>query len=333
MKAKDAQHSFEQLKLQIRTGTLKNMILLYGEERYLRKQYEDIVFSKFGGEKDGMNTHFYNSDNIVIGQVIDQAETMPFFADRRVMVFNDTGLFKSGGEQLAQYLEEPCETAVFIFCESDVDERSKLYKIVAQNGLACQIDFQTRETLQGVIGSFLKKEHKRISVETAGLILDKTGTDMAMLRSELEKLISYCYDRDVITDEDVNAICSENVEDRIFDMIDSISEKNASKTMSMYYDLLTLKEPPIKLLSLIERQYNQLLQVRLLRDSGDTKDNIAKKMSISSYFIGKYMAQASKYSAGELKKILNSCVQTDEDIKTGHINDVLGVETLLLSLL
>lgn len=333
MKAKDAQHSFEQLKMQIRTGTLKNMILLYGEERYLCKQYEGIVFSKFGGEKDGMNTHYYNSDNAVVGQIIDQAETMPFFADRRVMVFNDTGLFKSGGEQLAQYLEEPCETAVFLFCETEVDERSRLYKTVAQNGLACQIDYQTREALQGVIGSFLKRENKRISVETANLILSKTGTDMAMLRSELEKLVTYCYDRDIITDEDVNTICSENVEDRIFDMLDSIAEKNAAKTMSMYYDLLTLKEPPIKLLTLMERQYNQLLQIRLLRDSGETRDNIAKKMSIGGYFIGKYMSQASKYSAAELKKILKNCIQTDEDIKTGHITDVLGVETLLLSLL
>lgn len=333
MKQKDAQHSFEQLKMQLRTGSLKRMVLLYGEERYLRKQYSDMIFEKFGGEKDSMNVHFYDGKNVVVGQLIDQAETMPFFAENRIMVLRDTGLFKSGGEQLAEYLEQPCDTAVFIFCESEVDERSKLYKVIATNGTVAQIDYQTRDALLGVIGSFLKKEGKMISMNTANLILDKTGTDMAMLRSELEKLVSFCMDREVITDEDVETICSENIEDRIFDMLDYIADKNANKTMDLYYDLLALKVPPIKMLSLLEKQYNQLLQIRLLRDEGEQRETIAQKVGIRGYFIGKYMSQASKYSAAELKKMLNRCVQTDEDIKTGHITDTLGVETLLISLL
>lgn len=333
MKAKDAAYSFDQLKLHIKNGTLSNIILLYGEERYLRKQYSDIIFARFGGEKDGMNTHFYDGKNLNIGQIIDQAETMPFFADKRVMVFTDTGLFKTGGDQLAEYLNEPCESAAFIFCESEVDERSKLYKTVAAKGNVAQIDFQSRERLQGVIGSFLKKENKKISLDTANRILDKIGTDMAMLRSELEKLVTYCMDRDIITDEDVDTICSENIEDRIFDMLDAIADRNARRTMDLYYDLLALKQPPIKTLALLERQYNQLLQVRLLRDAGELKDTIAQKLSIRGYFIGKYMAQASRYSAQELKRILKRCIQTDEEIKTGKITDVLGVETLLISLL
>lgn len=333
MKAKEAQSSFEKLKMQLRSHTLTGMVLLYGEERYLRKQYFDIVFKYFGGVMDDINTNVYDGKNIDIGPVIDQAETMPLFADRRVMVFRDTGLFKSGGDQLAEYLKEPCESTVFIFAETDVDERSKLYKIVAEKGTAAQIDYQSREALQGVIGNFLKKEGKKISVETANRILDKTGTDMAMLRSELEKLVSYCMDKEVITTEDVEMICSENIEDRIFDLLDAIADRNPNKTMELYYDLLALKVPPIKLLSLLEKQYNQLLQIKLLRDSGELKETIAQKLAIRGYFINKYMSQASKYTAKELRKCLKLCVQTDEDIKTGHISDTLGVETLLVSLL
>lgn len=333
MKARDAQYSFEQLKMNIRSGSLKNMVLLYGEERYLRKQYLGIIIKAFGGVIGDMNTNSYEGKGSEIGKIIDQAETMPLFADRRVMIFQDTGFFKAGGDSLAEYLESPCETTVFIFCESDVDERSKLYKVLAKNGTVAQIDFQSREALQGVIANFLKKENKRISVETASRILDKTGTDMAMLRSELEKLVTYCMDKDVITTEDVETICSENIEDRIFDMLDAIADKNAQKTMQLYYDLLALKVPPIKLLSLLERQFNQLLQVRLLREEGELKDTIAEKLGIRGFFIGKYMSQASHYNSKELKEILRRAVQTDEDIKNGRISDVLGVETLLISLL
>ena len=333
MKARDAKSSFDQLKQHIRNKTLPGMVLLYGEERYLRLQYLTKVMDYYGGKKGDMNTDMYEGKNVNVGAVIDQAETLPFLAETRVMVFQDTGLFKSGGDQLADYLQSPCETSVFIFCENEVDERCRLYKTVKEKGAVAQIDEQTRETLQSVIGVFLKKEGKRISVETAGRILDKTGNDMAMLRSELEKLVSYCMDEDVIETEDVEIICSQNIEDKIFELIDAISEKNARKAMELYYDMLALKEPPIKLLVLMEKQFNQLLQIRLLRDEGEQRDTIAGKVGINPYFIGSYMNRASKYSAEELRRIFELAIETDEEIKTGKISDVLGVETLILSLL
>ena len=333
MKARDAKSSFDQLKQHIRNKTLPGMVLLYGEERYLRLQYLTKVMDYYGGKKGDMNTDMYEGKNVNVGAVIDQAETLPFLAETRVMVFQDTGLFKSGGDQLADYLQSPCETSVFIFCENEVDERCRLYKTVKEKGAVAQIDEQTRETLQSVIGVFLKKEGKRISVETAGRILDKTGNDMAMLRSELEKLVSYCMDKDVIETEDVEIICSQNIEDKIFELIDAISEKNARKAMELYYDMLALKEPPIKLLVLMEKQFNQLLQIRLLRDEGEQRDTIASKVGINPYFISSYMNRASKYSAGELRRIFELAIETDEEIKTGKISDVLGVETLILSLL
>jgi DNA polymerase-3 subunit delta len=333
MKTREARDSFEKLKQNLRNKTLPRMILLYGEERYLRLQYFSKIGEYFGAKKGDMNTDVYEGKNVNVGAVIDQAETMPFLAENRVMLFQDTGLFKSGGDQLAEYLQTPPEFDVFIFCESEVDERCKLYKTVKESGLAAQIDEQTRESLQSVIGVFLKKEGKRISVETASRILDKTGNDMAMLRSELEKLVTYCMDKDVIEMEDVETICSQNIEDKIFELLDAIAEKNARRAMDLYYDMLALKEPPIKLLVLMEKQYNQLLQIRLLRDSGELKDTIAGKVGINPYFISSYMNRASRYTSEELRSIFERCIQTDEDIKTGHISDTLGVETLILSFL
>ncbi len=70
-----------------------------------------------------MNTHFYQGKDFSLGQVIDLAETLPFLAERRVMFFKDTGLFKSGGEKLAEYLANPNDTTFFVFTESEVDKR------------------------------------------------------------------------------------------------------------------------------------------------------------------------------------------------------------------
>ena len=117
------------------------------------------------------------------------------------------------------------------------------------------------------------------------------------------------------------------------ELIDAIADRDAKQVMDLYYDLLALKEPPIKLLALMEKQYNQLLQIRLLRDDGGQPAEIADKCGINRYFIGKYMTRASRYSSKALRAIFERTVQTDEDIKMGRISDRLGVETLILSLM
>ena len=88
----------------IKTGNFKQIYLLYGEERYLKNQYTTRLRKALCQDGDEMNTHFYQGKDFSLGQVIDLAETLPFLAERRVMFFKDTGLFKSGGEKLAEYL-------------------------------------------------------------------------------------------------------------------------------------------------------------------------------------------------------------------------------------
>lgn len=94
----------------IKTGNFKQIYLLYGEERYLKNQYTTRLRKALCQDGDEMNTHFYQGKDFSLGQVIDLAETLPFLAERRVMFFKDTGLFKAGGEKLAEYLANPNDT-------------------------------------------------------------------------------------------------------------------------------------------------------------------------------------------------------------------------------
>ena len=128
----------------IKTGNFKQIYLLYGEERYLKNQYTTRLRKALCQDGDEMNTHFYQGKDFSLGQVIDLAETLPFLAERRVMFFKDTGLFKAGGEKLAEYLANPNDTTFFVFTESEVDKRSKLYKTVQFKGYVARdgVEFQ-----------------------------------------------------------------------------------------------------------------------------------------------------------------------------------------------
>ncbi|MCM1025291.1 MAG: DNA polymerase III subunit delta [Roseburia sp.] len=322
-----------QIAEDIKQNSLKQIYLLYGEERYLRRQYREKLRAALCAGDDSMNVHFFEGKDVPVGQIIDLAETLPFFAERRVIFVTDSGLFKSGGEQMAEYLTSPAETAFFVFMESEVDKRSKLFKTVQSRGCAAEFPVQDENTLKRWIAGVLARDGKKITENTARLILSKTGADMNNIQTELEKLVCYCMDREVITDDDVETICTTRISSRIFDMIDAIADKKQRDALELYYDLLALKEPPMRILFLIARQCNMLLQTKELSSRGHDNRSIAAKVGIPPFAVSKYLRQASRFKASALRNAVRKCVEAEEAVKTGRMNDVMSVEILILSVL
>lgn len=317
----------------LKQGTFKQMYLLYGEERYLRRQYKKRLQEALCGEDDAMNTHFYDGKDVPVGEIIDLAETMPFLASRRVIFLTDSGLFKSGGEQMAAYLAQPNETAFFVFTESEVDKRSKLYKTVQSKGRAVECSTQNEAALRRWIGSCLTKEGKKMTESSARLFLSKTGTDMDSIQMELEKLICYCIDREVITDGDIEAVCTVHITNHIFDMVDAIADRQPKKALSLYYDLLALREPPMRILFLIARQCNLLLQTKELHADGYDVKAMASRLGVPPFAVKKYLSQSARFQAVSLQRAVKQCVEAEEAVKSGRMNDKMSVEILILSVL
>lgn len=320
----------QKLNEEIKTGEFRQVYLLLGEEAYLRNQYRDKLKKALLGDGDAMNFHYFEGKDVSPGEVIDLAETMPFLAERRVLVLENTGLFAHGGEMLADYLKEPAPTAYFVFVEESADKRSKLYKAVTAKGRAVEFKTQDEAVLQRWILGILKKEGMNITGRDLAFLLEKTGSDMENIRGELEKLLCYCMGRDVITAKDIEEICTKQISNQIFDMINAIAEKKQRKAMDLYYDLLTLKEPPMRILYLITRQFNMLLQVKELKNRGCDASTIGEKVGLAGFIARKYVAQAARFRTADLRRAVEDCVEAEEAVKTGKMNDVMSVELLIV---
>ncbi len=320
----------KQLAEEIKTGQLQQVYILYGEEAYLRCQYRDKLKEALLDGGDPMNLHCFDGKDVKADAVIELADTLPFLAERRVIVLENSGLFAKGGEELAAYLKNPAETAYFVFVEPTVDKRSRLYKAATVRGRAVEFAAQDEAVLKRWILGILKREGKRITERDLELFLDKTGSDMQNIRGELEKLLCYCMDRDAVTAQDIEAICTKQVSGQIFEMINAVAERRQKAAMELYYDLLTLKEPPMRILYLIARQFNLLLQVKELKNKGYDANTIGGKVGLAGFIARKYVAQAAKFREEDLRRALTDCVETEEAVKTGRMNDVMSVELLIV---
>ena len=316
----------------INSGNFRTVYVLYGQEAYLQKQYRDKLVNALVGEGDTMNVWQVQGKEYSIPQLIDFAETMPFLAERRVIVMEGTGVLKSGGEALAEYFADACETTTWILVESECDKRSKLFKAADKAGLCIEFTTQDETTLKKWNLGMLKKEGRQVTGATLELFLEKTGTDMNVIRLELEKLLCYTMDKSVIESADVEAVCITRVTSHIFDMVDAIGVRDQRKALHLYNELQALREPPIRILFLIGRHMNILLQIKDLKKRGFDNKAMASKVGVPPFTVGKYVKQAGMYKTSQLKYALERCIQADEAIKNGTLQDKMSVELLIFEL-
>ena len=318
------------IQADIKSGNFKQVYLLYGEEAYLKQQYKQNLVKALNPDGDTMNFNHYEGKGIDVKQLIDLCETMPFFAERRVILLEDTGFFKNKCEELADYMKELPDYLYLIFAETEVDKRNRMYKAVKACGSIAEFIRQDEKTLMRWAAGLLGKAGKKITQRDMELLLTKTGTDMGNLRMELEKLISYTEGRDVVTAEDIEEICTARTENKIFDMVRAVTERNQKKALDLYNDLLTLREPPMRILFLLSKQFRQMCLAKKMAGEGAAQSEIASRLGIPSFAVRNILTCARAYSVEELEGAEEDFVEAEEAVKTGRLQDVLSVELLIV---
>ena len=314
----------------IKSGNFKSAYLLCGEEAYLKVQYKNKLLKALNPDDDTMNFNHYEGRNIDVKELIDLCETMPFFADRRVVLLEDTGFFKNKCDELADYMKELPDYLCLVFVEDEVDKRSKMYKAVKSCGRIGEFARQDEKTLMHWAAGILKREGKNITQRDMELLLTMTGIDMGNLRMELEKLITYTGDRNVVTRADIQEVCTTQTQNKIFDMVRAVTEKNQKRALDLYYDLLTLKEPPMRILFLLAKQFRQLLLVKEYTEEGVAQPEMASRLGVPSFVVRNIASCARSYRISELRQAVTDFVDAEEAVKTGRLQDVLSVELLIV---
>ena len=314
----------------IKSGNFKSAYLLCGEEAYLKVQYKNKLLKALNPDDDTMNFNHYEGRNIDVKELIDLCETMPFFADRRVVLLEDPGFFKNKCDELADYMKELPDYLCLVFVEDEVDKRSKMYKAVKSCGRIGEFARQDEKTLMQWAAGILKREGKNITQRDMELLLTMTGIDMGNLRMELEKLITYTGDRNVVTRADIQEVCTTQTQNKIFDMVRAVTEKNQKRALDLYYDLLTLKEPPMRILFLLAKQFRQLLLVKEYTEEGVAQPEMASRLGVPSFVVRNIASCARSYRISELRQAVTDFVDAEEAVKTGRLQDVLSVELLIV---
>ncbi len=312
----------------IKIRTFAPVYLLYGDEDYLVSQYKNRLYKAASGD-DTMNAWSLSGKDIELSKLRDFTDTLPFFAERRVLLLEDTGLFSSASEGFDRWIETLPETACVIFSEKEVDKRTRLYKAVQKKGYIAELNHPDERMLSDWVLKKIGARKLSVTKDAFRRFFEICDPSMQSMENELQKLLDYCAEKGSITAEDVDLIVTRSPENRVFDMIAKLSSGQRVESLDLYYDLLSLREPPMRILYLISRQLNQMMLLRTMERDGRSRDEMAASLKLRPYIAGKILQEASRFSVESLHAFLKEALDLELAVKSGDLQENMSVEMLI----
>ncbi len=325
----------KQLKEAIKNKVFKPCYLFTGEEAYLIELYvKQICKQVFEGQDPMINLAQYTYEQKNFDEVIGSLETLPFFAERRVVILWNMDLFhtknKEKANRLVDTLEQIGETTLCILIEEKIDKRSRLYKKINKEGGFFEFKHLTEKELIQHVGRRLNKEGIKISTADAAFLIHRVGYELHTLEQEISKVIDYSIGQKVVTAHDIEQVTTKHIEAKIFELVDAAGNKQREKALALYQDMVYIKEPTTRILFMISRQMMLIHKVKLMQQGKKDQQHMASILKVPPFVARKLIEQSQRFSLEKLERMLAELLMLEYEFKQGKVELTMGIEVFIL---
>jgi DNA polymerase III subunit delta len=300
-------------------GGVKPVYAVYGPDEFLRRQaIARIVRETLGKEPPPMAMTEVEGPKAMLAEVLDDLRTLPFLADRRLLIVQDADAFITAHrEALERYVAAPSATGVLVLVCDVMNRQWRLAKAILEVGslVECKAP-PPRERSRWLTSRASQEYGKKLPPSAAEALLELVGTDMASLDGELAKLAIYVGDRDSIEAADVDDLVGFTRPENIFRMTDALAERNADACFRIWRQTLaTDKEAAFRAIGGLAWAVRQLMAAK---DPGRSNVNPYTARS------------AARFSLPQLNDMLLQLLAADLASKTGLGTVESAVEKLVV---
>ena len=308
--------------------------ILYGENAVMLDNFiEELMKSKDISDKI---VYDYSESNIK--DVIEECSYNDLFGSKKIVVLDNSIFLTSKGsledKTFDSYISSPNENTVLVFkviCEK-LDERKKLVKDLKSKSIVKEFKDLDKTNINGYINSYFTNLGYKIDYNAVSEIISRIGETRRVLYSELEKLELYKIKDKHITIEDVKKVVTKYEEDNIFKLVDAVIQKNKKLIFNTYKKLVSDKEEPAVIISLLANNIMLILECSILLNEGMSSKDIASKLKEHPYRVTLAINNSYKVKKEELIDNLNKLAELDYQIKTGEVDKFKGLEAYFINL-
>lgn len=334
---------YQKVVKQIEQGDGSPLYVLYGTETYLLEEMlTHIKKHTLSDGNDDFNYAVFDLEQTPVETLIEEAETLPFMGEKRLIVgHNAWFLTGSRGKMevdhqldvLTSYAASPLDSSIIVLTvqHDKLDERKKLVKHLKKYGTAVKFAPLDQKELPAWINRKMQAFGVSINPDASARLIRLIGTELQLIQQECAKLATYVGEGGTVTVEHVNTMIPRSLEEDVFKLVDYLGKMHIEGALGVFYDLLKKREEPLKILSLITRQFRIILQVHELSSRGYSQKQIASQLGLHPYPVKIAAQQGGRFSDKALRTLLLEANRTDYAIKSGQKEKALALEWYILS--
>ncbi|WP_174613865.1 DNA polymerase III subunit delta [Virgibacillus ihumii] len=318
--------------------------LLYGTESYFIQNIVKSITKAVIPDDDNENLSVYDLDETPVQEVVTDAETFPFFGEKKLIIAHNPSFLKAKPDKLpfehdldrlSQYLEQPVDFSVVVFVApyEKIDTRKKISKAFKKNGAIAECmpvkDYEIGKWIEDLI----KSMNITIDKKAFDILETELSSDLQLLQNEITKLALFAGDGGHVTADVAESLISQSTNNSSLRLVDAVIESNLHKAISIYKSLEKMNEEPIGMIALLAFQFRTILRVKLLKQKGYSQFQMQKQLAVHPYVIKIAMNRERQFSVRRLEEIMDRLTEADASIKRGQMEKELAFELLLYELI
>lgn len=313
---------------------------IISKDSFERKEAEMILLKELK-ESKGPNEiavrHFDAAEGGV-DEILRELESFSLFGGSQAIVVRNAEHFdKEKSAHFEKYFESPSPTAYLIFSAEAINRGTKFYKKGEAAGVICDLaeekPWEKENSLPAKLIDWAEAEGKTMDREAAKYLIQYAGSDLSLLRCEMEKLFCYTADKTSIAIPDISAICVGAGSESGWQLGDAIFRRDAKAALKALSSLIQDTSQFFLLIRQLRSQFQSKLQISSILAKGGGPAEIQEKYP---YMKGQILQQninaAKSYGMDALISGILAIDESELLAKNSALDASLIAERLIMKL-
>ncbi len=336
----------DQILQDLRAGRYAPVYVLQGEEPFEIDRVADYIEAHALAEHErGFNQVVLYGRDADVATILGNARRYPMMADRSVVIVREAQTVVDlerdpGLKLLVRYLEQPQPTTVLVLCHKHktLDGRKALAKAVEKS--ASTVLLTTKKLYENQVpawlSAYVKGRGATISPDAVLLLVQRAGTDLARLASEVEKLLTGLPTGQIIDQNAVLAAVGMSREFTIFELQTALIQGNGAQVerITRFFEQNPKDNPIIPQLGLLFGFFARLLVLHQQKAGGPI--NWRAALGSRAFLQKEYEAAMGRFPYDRARRVIGYLRRADlqaKGIEGGTLTDADILRELTLGIL
>ncbi len=301
------------------------IVTLTGVNDFARTQEQAKLVAVFARVYGDMAVERLDGEEASADRMRESVESLPFLTARKLVVLREPGKQKAFAEKIADILAAVAETTDVIIVEPKLDKRASYYKILQKQTEFRELADLDTGQLARWASVYAGEQGGKLSTGDARLLIDRVGPNQQLLKSELDKLLSF---KPGVTRQTIALLTEPTPQSTVFELLDAAFSGNTARALQLYREQRAMKIEPLAIVAMLAWQLHILAVAKA--GGGRSAEEIARAAKLSPFVVRKSQQMARKLTDAQIKALVADLLTIDIQLKTTAIDADEALQYYLL---